>query len=126
PVPPGRRSCQMGGYVHAPPGRRDYDVMVIGAGPAGLAAACRAAESGAQVALIDDNPHPGGQIWRANAGKPASAAAPWLRIAEQRKVAWVAGAHVFDAPQPGYIAIERSDGALNLKYRSLILATGAR
>jgi NADPH-dependent 2,4-dienoyl-CoA reductase/sulfur reductase-like enzyme len=125
-VTPGRRSCQMGEYVHAPPARRDYDVMVIGAGPAGLAAACRAAESGAQVALIDDNPHPGGQIWRANAGKPASAAAPWLRMAEQRKVEWIAGAHVFDAPQPNYVAIERADSALELKYGSLILATGAR
>ena len=32
-------------------------VAILGAGPAGLAAACRAAESGARVVLIDDNPH---------------------------------------------------------------------
>ena len=42
----------------------DYDVVVVGAGPAGLAAAVRAAESGARVAMVDDNPHAGGQIWR--------------------------------------------------------------
>src|SRR6266481_6787376 len=39
-----------------------YDILVIGAGPAGLAAACRAAEGGAHVAIIDDNLRPGGQI----------------------------------------------------------------
>jgi len=49
----------MSGYGH--------DVIVVGAGPAGLAAACRAAECGATVALLDDHPRPGGQIWRAEA-----------------------------------------------------------
>ena len=48
---------------------------MIGAGPAGLAAAVRAAESGARVAMVDDNPHPGGQIWRAAAGKPQGSGA---------------------------------------------------
>lgn len=43
---------------------RRWDVVVVGAGPAGVAAACRAAESGARVLVIDDNPAPGGQIWR--------------------------------------------------------------
>ena len=41
-----------------------YDVVVVGAGPAGLAAARRAADSGKRVAIVDDNPAPGGQIWR--------------------------------------------------------------
>jgi len=41
-----------------------FDVAVVGAGPAGIAAACRAAESGARVVVIDDNPAAGGQIWR--------------------------------------------------------------
>jgi D-hydroxyproline dehydrogenase subunit alpha len=40
------------------------DVVVVGAGPAGLAAACRAAEAGASVVLLDEAPAPGGQIWR--------------------------------------------------------------
>jgi NADPH-dependent 2,4-dienoyl-CoA reductase/sulfur reductase-like enzyme len=37
---------------------------VAGAGPAGFSAANAACESGARVAVIDDNPAPGGQIWR--------------------------------------------------------------
>ena len=40
------------------------DVLIIGAGPAGLAAAVAAAPSGACITVIDDNPAPGGQIWR--------------------------------------------------------------
>ncbi|MOA03544.1 Putrescine oxidase [compost metagenome] len=40
------------------------DVLIIGAGPAGLAAARAAAQSGQSVLVLDDNLRPGGQIWR--------------------------------------------------------------
>ena len=103
-----------------------HDVIVVGAGPAGLAAACRAAECGATVALLDDNPHLGGQIWRADGRPPKGQAARWLRMARERNVGWITGAHVFAAPAPGQLAIERSNGNLELGYRSLVLATGAR
>jgi NADPH-dependent 2,4-dienoyl-CoA reductase/sulfur reductase-like enzyme len=39
-------------------------VAVVGAGPAGLAAAAAAAERGADVLVLDENPAVGGQIWR--------------------------------------------------------------
>lgn len=42
----------------------DWDVLVVGAGPAGLAAAAAAAERGAQVAVVDRGRRPGGQYWR--------------------------------------------------------------
>ncbi|WP_436762753.1 2Fe-2S iron-sulfur cluster-binding protein [Streptosporangium sp. V21-05] len=38
------------------------DVLVVGAGPAGLAAAAAAAGSGARVILADDRPSPGGSL----------------------------------------------------------------
>jgi len=101
---------------------RDYDVVVVGAGPAGLAAACRAAECGRRVAMLDDNPQPGGQIWRG----AAKQATPWVRAAERRGVEWIAGARVFDAPEPQRLAVETFDGECRLGYGSLILATGAR
>ncbi len=41
-----------------------YDLLIIGAGPAGMAAAVEAAKSGARVAVLDENPRPGGQIYR--------------------------------------------------------------
>ncbi|MGY4738879.1 sarcosine oxidase subunit alpha family protein [Streptomyces sp. ATMOS53] len=42
-------------YVHT-------DVLVVGAGPAGLAAAAAAAGSGARVILVDEQPEPGGSL----------------------------------------------------------------
>lgn len=43
----------------------EIDVVVIGAGPAGMAAASAAARAGASVAVLDEQPAPGGQIYRA-------------------------------------------------------------
>jgi thioredoxin reductase/bacterioferritin-associated ferredoxin len=41
-----------------------FDLVVIGGGPAGLAAAIQARQSGLTVALIDEQAAPGGQIYR--------------------------------------------------------------
>lgn len=41
-----------------------HDVIVIGAGPAGMAAATTAASFGLKTALLDEQPRPGGQIYR--------------------------------------------------------------
>jgi NADPH-dependent 2,4-dienoyl-CoA reductase/sulfur reductase-like enzyme len=46
------------------------DVAVVGGGAAGLAAATLAAEFGLAVALFDDQPSPGGQIYRAITASP--------------------------------------------------------
>lgn len=41
-----------------------YDLAIIGAGPAGMAAAATACAHGLNVALLDEQPRPGGQIYR--------------------------------------------------------------
>ncbi|MEZ5824203.1 MAG: FAD-dependent oxidoreductase [Geminicoccaceae bacterium] len=41
------------------------DVAVIGAGPAGMEAAATAAAAGLETMLFDEQPAPGGQIFRA-------------------------------------------------------------
>lgn len=41
-----------------------YDVAVVGAGPAGLAAVVSAADAGLSVLLVDAGNQPGGQYWR--------------------------------------------------------------
>ena len=97
---------------------RPFDVVVVGAGPAGLAAAARAAECGKRVAMLDDNPQRGGQIWRGASKESAR----WVR----ESVEWMAGARVFDAPEPRQLAVETFEGEFRVGYGSLILATGAR
>ena len=47
-----------------------YDVVVIGAGPAGLSAATLAAEAGVSTLLVDENAGPGGQVYRAITSTP--------------------------------------------------------
>lgn len=46
------------------------DLLVVGAGPAGLAAATEAAALGLSTVLIDEQPAPGGQIYRAISSTP--------------------------------------------------------
>ncbi len=46
--------CAVNG-THSPPDAR-YDVVVVGAGPSGVAAATDAAKAGASVLLVDENP----------------------------------------------------------------------
>lgn len=108
-----------------------FDVLVIGAGPAGIAAAVRAAEKGMSVGLVDDNPAPGGQIWRRGAPQNSSARL-WLSRLEASRAKRLQGWHVFDSPSPGVLTAERSafaaegDVCAELHYGKLILATGAR
>ncbi len=44
--------------------REKREIVIVGAGPAGLAASIEAAGCGAQVLLIDENEQPGGQLFK--------------------------------------------------------------
>jgi NADPH-dependent 2,4-dienoyl-CoA reductase/sulfur reductase-like enzyme len=43
---------------------REVELLIVGAGPAGLSAACEAAKAGVQVMIIDENLRPGGQLFK--------------------------------------------------------------
>jgi NADPH-dependent 2,4-dienoyl-CoA reductase/sulfur reductase-like enzyme len=102
------------------------DVAVVGAGPAGLAAACRAAESGARVLLLDEQPAAGGQIWRApTAARAPRAARRWLERLERSGAERLGGSSVFDA-QPGRLTAEWRGERLTLRAPQIVVATGAR
>ncbi len=106
--------------------QRNFDVAVIGAGPAGIAAAVAAAESGASVALLDDNPAPGGQIWRGGAkSSHHSQARRWLDRLSNSNVSVLSGTRVFHAHK-GALEAESDDSLWQILYGKLILATGAR
>ncbi|MGH9412953.1 MAG: 2Fe-2S iron-sulfur cluster-binding protein, partial [Terriglobales bacterium] len=95
-------------------GRRSADVVVVGAGPAGLAAATAAVNAGKRAILIDDNPAAGGQIWRAGGVRVS----PSIELHCQTRIV--------DALAPGLLRGENPDGLMDFAYGKLILATGAR
>jgi len=106
--------------IHAP-------VLIAGAGPAGIAAACCAAESGATVTVIDFSPASGGQIWRG--GKPPDRLArQWMdRYAKARPEQLFEARIVSAVPSERKLLAELPGGdPVAITYEKLILATGAR
>ncbi len=102
-------------------------IVVVGAGPAGLAAAVTAAENGADVCLLDENPQPGGQIWRQGIKSAIpKAAQQWFRRLHAQKIESHFGMTVVGAEPGGVTALTPGTGTRKFSYDSLILATGAR
>ncbi len=105
---------------------RAFDVLVVGAGPGGIAAAVTAAEQGASVGLCDDNPDAGGQIWRGERQQPHHAAAkPWFDRLHAAKIERLNGAQIV-AGTPSCLLAVQQGRPMRLRHRKLILATGAR
>ena len=111
----------------------DVDVVVVGAGPAGIAAAVRAAETGQQVVVLDAAPNAGGQIWRHRTRATLEPEARrWLDRLGRGRAQVRHGESVVDAVRDGdrgrfSITTEHVDGGATVtSCRSVILATGAR
>jgi NADPH-dependent 2,4-dienoyl-CoA reductase/sulfur reductase-like enzyme len=125
-----------------------FDVVVVGAGPGGMAAATMAAEAGCRVCLLDDNAAPGGQIWRGFKAETArkyphgGSFIQWAASLECSGCVVDQGWQVIDHPKPGLLRLERVDGCGNQRgnergnergegrreigFEKLIVATGAR
>ena len=113
------------------------EVLIVGAGPAGIAAATAAAENGLAVIVLDDNLSAGGQIWRSSTVRQSAAKdlggtkkrAALERMA-QAGVRVMAGRAVFsiDATGASRTLQATAPGGVIEHYRfdRLILATGAR
>lgn len=106
----------------------EAEIVIVGAGPSGMAAAVRASETTRQVVIIDDNPGAGGQIWRgASSAAPGKQAAQWFKRFQAAKVQSICGAQVISVDRSRRILqVETSNQALALRFEKLILATGAR
>ncbi len=103
-----------------------------------MAASSTAAAHGHKVAIVDDNPSLGGQIWRGRSFSSASkraadkTAAAWYRKVQNAQITHLSGLRVFDSAQAGVLLAESQDGPNSqygqweLHYRKLILATGAQ
>lgn len=104
------------------------DIVIIGAGPAGLSAALAAAPSGASIAILDDNPLPGGQIWRdgPNAHLPSAAVELRERVSACANVRIHNGTRVVALAGERGLLLEDAERGWRLDYHKLILCTGAR
>ena len=102
-------------------------VVVVGAGPAGMAAATVAAEAGSSVLLLDEAPSPGGQIWRSGPRSRLPAAARrWIDRLDHSGAQVVSEATVIDAEFPPLIVVDRRGQRLEVQAEQVILATGSR
>lgn len=104
--------------------REHYDILVIGAGPAGLAAAQTAASHGARVGLLDAQPRPGGQVWRHDVQHPAPRAAQ--QAIDSLQSVDVLPRHSVIAAEGSALRVEYPTGSALLTFGSLVIATGAR
>jgi len=93
---------------------RAFDIVVVGAGPAGIAAATLAAECERNVCVLDENPTAGGQIWRRES-------TPWMERFFRSGAALMSGVTVFAKDDQRLLTT-----AGPVRCANLILATGAR
>lgn len=113
-----------------------YDLVVIGGGPAGLAAAALAARAGVQTVLFDENPGVGGQIYRAIGASPVKDRAIlgedyWAgtALAEETRASGariVTGATVWSLDPERVVGVSVAGAARLIEARRVIVATGAQ
>lgn len=111
------------------------ELLVVGGGPAGLAAAVAAAEAGLAVVLADERAKPGGQYYKqppeALVDDPARLDPQYrsgrslIARARAAGVDLRSGLQVWGAPSVGELLATDDDGEITLRPRALILATGA-
>jgi thioredoxin reductase len=111
------------------------EVVVVGAGPAGLRAAVAAAGAGARVLLVDEGAAAGGQIYRQLApelrASPGAAdayaaeSAPLLASLAGTGIEVWTGAEVWGLFRGQVLAIHRAGRARRVEAGALVLATGA-
>jgi NADPH-dependent 2,4-dienoyl-CoA reductase/sulfur reductase-like enzyme len=113
------------------------DLLVVGAGPAGMAAAVAARRHGLTVLAVDDLPAPGGQIWRAVETVAATPRGARLgaayRSGAERAAAFRACGAIYEPGsqlwqiEPGFRAFLTREGkARTVTAKAVILATGAQ
>lgn len=112
-----------------------HDLIVIGAGPAGMTAALTASSHGLRTLLLDEQPRPGGQIYR-NIGAISPSIAAVLgpdylhgktlteRLAHAN-VDTQFGSMVWDVAQDLTVSVQKNGRSFQVRAPQLIAATGA-
>jgi len=113
-----------------------YDLVVIGGGPAGLAAASLAARAGVSTVLFDENPGVGGQIYRAITSTPVKdrailgedywAGEALANEAQSSGALVVKGATVWSLDPQRVVGVSIAGSARMIEARRVIIATGSQ
>ena len=114
--------------------RTQWDIVIIGAGPAGMSAALQATRHGLSVLVLDRQAEPGGQIFRsagsASADKRKQIGADYargealVREFRQSPATFLGGANVWHlAPGRAYVSHQGTSHVMQA--RQLLIATGA-
>jgi NADPH-dependent 2,4-dienoyl-CoA reductase/sulfur reductase-like enzyme len=113
------------------------DLLIVGAGPAGMAAVVAARRSGLDVVVVDDQPAPGGQIWRsvetvaaaprgAILGESYQSGLPFAEAFRASGARYEPGAQLWQI-EPGFRAfVSRDRKAKTIDAKAVLLATGAQ
>lgn len=100
------------------------DVLVVGAGPAGLSAAIAAAEAGADVVLCDENPEIGGALTYGR-HDPAVLAGLTVRLEALPNLRVMTGTLCNGWYEDNWLPLIQGDRLYRTRAREVILATGA-
>lgn len=113
---------------------RDVDLIVVGSGPAGMAASTEARRHGVSVLVLDEQPAPGGQIWRAVEANAArgkaldpdyAAGLSHVQAFRASGAEALFGATVWNVDADGTIAWSSNGVAATARAKRVLLATGA-
>ena len=111
------------------------DVLIVGAGPAGMSAAIAARRHRLEVVVIDDQPQPGGQIWRSVEMAARRDAVLGASYYEGRAIVnafrasgatYLATAQVWKIEPAFRVFLSRDRHASVIESRTVLLATGAQ
>ncbi|MBY4675360.1 FAD/NAD(P)-dependent oxidoreductase [Marinobacterium arenosum] len=114
----------------------DADLAIVGAGPAGMAAAVQARQLGLSVVLLDEQPRAGGQIYR-NIERPALrdrailgpdyyAGAQLAEAFRDSGCRHISGATVWQITPEGQLFYSSEGASASLNCRHVLIASGAQ
>lgn len=113
----------------------EVDLIIIGAGPAGMSAAAVAARGGLRVLMLDEQPQPGGQIYRNVAenrrkrgylGKAYATGANLVDALDHPQITLLSGATVWRLDKGPQVTLSRGGKSQTTSAAHVLLATGAQ